>query len=320
MYRYYEKDGYEIMYYRFDSVTEYIDYLTTTTINKRKFPNPKSISGNYSFCKTKSFEEALELMKYGYHEDFEKLMELKITLEKYIKLTNKRSNQFNYYVGYVPDVKAYLEGNPLSMINKEKKARKKIDIYINTSYSGRTSSSAIFNRGAIVLTLIEILESLGFNVDLHLFEMSAIGNQVHYSDFILKKETERINPQKLYFPLCHPSWIRRLNFRLIETTPNINYSWDDSYGCPSNLSTMKKWIDLKNNDIIIPTIPEIGIKGNNIVNDTNRLFNYINSLSEKDFELKEIDKQETQNIDITYSNDCVISLKPTKYIKKRKII
>lgn len=320
MYRYYEKDGYEIMYYRFDSVTEYIDYLTTTTINKRKFPNPKSISGNYSFCKTKSFEEALELMKYGYHEDFEKLMELKITLEKYIKLTNKRSNQFNYYVGYVPDVKAYLEGNPLSMINKEKKARKKIDIYINTSYSGRTSSSAIFNRGAIVLTLIEILESLGFNVDLHLFEMSAIGNQVHNSDFILKKETERINPQKLYFPLCHPSWIRRLNFRLIETTPNINYSWDDSYGCPSNLSTMKKWIDLKNNDIIIPTIPEIGIKGNNIVNDTNRLFNYINSLSEKDFELKEIDKEETQNIDTAYSNDCVISLKPTKYIKKRKII
>ena len=42
MYRYYEKDGYEIMYYRFDSVTEYIDYLTTTTINKRKFPNPKN--------------------------------------------------------------------------------------------------------------------------------------------------------------------------------------------------------------------------------------------------------------------------------------
>ena len=117
MYRYYEKDGYEIMYYRFDSVTEYIDYLTTTTINKRKFPNPKSISGNYSFCKTKSFEEALELMKYGYHEDFEKLMELKITLEKYIKLTNKRSNQVEHSAAHTVHVLLFFPAGTILLID-----------------------------------------------------------------------------------------------------------------------------------------------------------------------------------------------------------
>lgn len=86
---------------------------------------------------------------------------------------------------------------------------------MNTSFYGNTSKEAIFNRGAIVLSMIEILENMGFSVDLHLFEMSTVSSAMHFSDFILKSENERMNIQKLYFPLCHPSWIRRLNFRLI---------------------------------------------------------------------------------------------------------
>lgn len=290
MYKYYEKNGYQIMYYRFDSIFEFVEYLTNTPIKEDIFYSPSSISGDYSFCKTQSFEEAIELIKYGYHEDFDKLMELKLKLEKYIKLSSKKNKQYNFYVGYVPDVKAYLEGSPLSMLNKTNNVRKKIDIYMNSSFYGGTSSEAIFNRGAIVLTLVEILESLGFSVDFHLFEMSTVGNQMHFSDFVLKKDNERLNPQKLYFPLCHPSWIRRLNFRLIEETPNITSSWVSGYGKPSDLETMKQIIDLKSNDIIIPTIDELGINGYDIIDDTNSLFNYINSLSEKDFELKPVEK------------------------------
>lgn len=290
MYKYYEKNGYQIMYYRFDSIFEFVEYLTNTPIKEDIFYSPYSISGDYSFCKTQSFEEAIELIKYGYHEDFDKLMELKLKLEKYIKLSRKKNKQYNFYVGYVPDVKAYLEGSPLSMLNKTNNVRKKIDIYMNSSFYSGTSSEAIFNRGAIVLTLVEILESLGFSVDFHLFEMSTVGNQMHFSDFVLKKDNERLNPQKLYFPLCHPSWIRRLNFRLIEETPNITSSWVSGYGEPSDLETMKQIIDLKSNDIIIPTIDELGINGYDIIDDTNSLFNYINSLPEKDFELKPVEK------------------------------
>lgn len=290
MYKYYNKNGYDIMYYRFDSIYEFVEYLTTTPIKKNIFSDPASIKASYDFCKTRSFDEAIELIKYGYHENFDKLIELKLNLEKYIKLSNKRNRQYNFYVGYVPDIKAYLEGSPLSMINKNTNLRKKIDVYMNSAYSSGTSSMAIFNRGAIVLTLIEILESLGFNVDLHLFTMAIVAKQIHYSDFIFKKENERLNPQKLYFPLCHPSWIRRLYYRLIEETPDITSSWVNGYGKPSNLQIMKQIIELKNNDIIIPTIEELNIIGNDIIDDTNSVFNYINSSSEKDFELKSVQK------------------------------
>ena len=69
-------------------------------------------------------------------EDFEKIVTLKHKLEKYIKMSKSKSRQFNYYVGYAPDVKAYLEGNPLSMLNKENPKRKHIDIYYNSAILG----------------------------------------------------------------------------------------------------------------------------------------------------------------------------------------
>ena len=254
MYKYFDKGGYHIMYFRFDSIYEFVDYLNNAPRNK-DFYKEASITGSYDFCKTKSLDEALNLIKYGYHENFEKLVQLKLDIEKYVKIASKRNKQYNF-----------------------------------SSYSGGTSSKAIFNRGAIVLALIEILESLGFSVDFHIFEMSTHGDQMHFSDFILKKENERLNPQKLYFPLCHPSWVRRLNFRLLEKTPDITSGWTDGYGRPSELSTMKKVVDLKSNDIIIPTIQELNIEGNDIIEDTNSLFRYINNLSDKDFKLEEVQK------------------------------
>lgn len=289
MYKKYNKNGYDVMYYRFDSISEFIDYLISTPIQSSSFPHPASKSSDYDFTKTNSFQEAIDLLKFGYHEDFQKLVNLKLTLERYIKMSKKKNKQFNDYVGYVPDVKAYLEGNPLSMLNKESEARKKINIYMNTSFFGNTSEKAIFNRGAIVLSLIEILENMGFSVDFHLFEMSTVGDDMHFSDFILKTENERVNIQKLYFPLCHPSWIRRLNFRLIEVTPDIDSSWSSGYGRPSNLETMRRVIELDKNDIIIPTIEELNIFGNDIIEDANSLFDYVNDIESKDFILDKIE-------------------------------
>lgn len=290
MYKTYRKNGYNVMYYRFDSISEFVDYLKNAPVQHYAFDRLASETGSYGFTQTSSLEEALDLIKFGYHEDFEKLVQLKLKLEKYIKMSKKRNKQFNDYIGFAPDVKAYLEGNPLSMLNKKSEARKKVNVYMNTSFYGNTSKEAIFNRGAIVLSMIEILENMGFSVDLHLFEISTVDTMMHFSDFVLKSENERMNIQKLYFPLCHPSWIRRLNFRLIEVTPDITSSWSNGYGRPSDLSTMKKVIDLDKNDIIIPTIEELNIRGDNLVDDANSLFDYINRIDGKEFTLDRVEE------------------------------
>lgn len=288
MYTYYKKKQYNVMEYNFDSIAEFIDYLDNTPVRSDIFKALSSETGDYDFCQTRSLEQAKEFCKYGYHKDFEKLKELKYKLERYIKLSKLKSKQYNYYVGYAPDVKAYLEGNPLSMLNKENPKRKHIDIYYNAAILGGVSTEEIFNRGAITLCLVEILENLGFSVDLNVFTMSYSENQVHYAKFNLKRSGERLNIQKLYFPLCNPSFLRRLVFRLREETPDIKYYWTDGYGRTCDDALIRKIIDLKENDIVICQPEEMNVYGRDIIEDANNMFDYINSLNVKDFELEKI--------------------------------
>ena len=291
MYKYYNKDGYGIMEYDFSSIASFIDYLDKQPINRYIFRIPASEGGDYYFCETRSLDEAKELCKYGYHKDFDKLVELKATLEKYIKMSNSKSRQYNYYVGYAPDVKAYLEGNPLSMLNKENPKRKHIDIYYNSAILGNVTTEQIFNRGAVTLSLVEILENMGFSVGLYVFTMSSCANQVHYAKFQLKSPSERLNVQKLYFPLCHPSFLRRLVFRLREATPDIKYDWSDGYGRTCDDRFIRRVIDLKDNDIVICQPSEMNVYGRDIVDDANNMFDYINNFKGLDFVLDKVEKE-----------------------------
>lgn len=292
MYRYYKKGELYVMEYSFDSLIEFIEYLDHAPINSRiwGYSGLSSETGDFDFCQTRSLEEAKELCKYGYHENFDKLVELKTSLEKYIKLSRKRSKQYNFYVGYAPDVKAYLEGNPLSMLNKQNPKRRHIDIYYNSAILGSVSIGEIYNRGAITLCLAEILESMGFTVGLNIFTMSEKNSQVHYAKFNVKRPGERLNIQKLYFPLCNPSFLRRLVFRLREQTPDITSSWTDGYGATCDDYTIRKIIDLKENDIVICQPSEMNVQGLDIVDDANAMFDYIDKFTSDEIELAHVKK------------------------------
>lgn len=292
MYKYYKKDDYDIMEYDFDSIAEFLDYIENAPINSGVwgYRNLSSETGDYDFCKTRSLEEAKELCKYGYHDNFEKLVELKNTLEKYIKLSRKKSKQYNFYVGYAPDVKAYLEGNPLSMLNRQYPKRQHIDIYFNAANLAMASSSEIFNRGAITLSIVEILENMGFSVGLNVFTMSSEYNQIHYVKLNLKKSGERLNIQKLFFPFSHPSFFRRLVFRLMEQTPDITSAWTSGYGRTCDDYTIRKVISLAENDIVICRPEEMGVQGYDIIDDANSMFDYINKFTGEKVELEHIKK------------------------------
>jgi hypothetical protein len=301
MYRYYNKEDYIVMEYNFDSIAEFINYLDSTQTTRvfESRGNLASDDGDVGFTQTRSLAEAEELCKYGYHRDFEKLVELKYSLEKYIKMKGTRGQQYNYYVGYAPDVKAYLEGNPLSMFDRQNPKRKHIDIYYNSAILGDVSTEEIFNRGAVTLCLVEILENMGFSVGLNVFTMSGCDGQIHYAKFNLKKNEEKLNIQKLYFPLCHPSFLRRLVFRLREETPDIRSGWTQGYGRTCDDYTIRQIINLQDNDIVICQPDEMGVKGRNIVDDANAMFDYINKFNKSDIELKHIEREEGRKLALT---------------------
>ena len=293
MYRYYKKDEFDVMEYDFDSIMEFINYLdnTPTNVDIWGLKELGSNTDDYKFFKTHSLQEAEDLCKYGYHEDFDKLIELKVNLEKYIKKTYKKSKQYNYYVGYAPDVKAYLEGNPLSMFNRQNHKRKHIDIYYNLAVSCRTTTNQIFNRGVITLCLTEMLEKMGFSVGLHIFAMAERDGQIHFAKFNLKKAGERINVQKLFFPLCHPSFLRRLVFRLREETPDIKCGWTHGHGFPCDDYTIRQIMDLKENNMVICKPEEMGVRGYNIVDDANAMVDYINKFTSEDIKLEHLKRE-----------------------------
>jgi len=147
--------------------------------------------------------------------------------------------------------------------------------------------------------LVEILENMGFSVDLNIFTMAVCDGQIHYAKFNLKNNSERLNLQKLYFPLCHPSFLRRLIFRLKEKTPDISREWICGYGRTCDDYTIRQIIDLQDNDIVICQPDEMGVKGNNLIDDANSIFDYINRYNKGDVELQHIAREEARKLALT---------------------
>lgn len=268
---------YWVRHFVFDSLEDYLAYLQQAEIHEA-FSRGSQASevGSEEFTLTESLEEAIELCRFGWHDGFNDLVSLVEKVKRSLDIKIDPNRTFHDYVGFAPDVKAYLEGSPLTMVNKPVVRKPHVTIYLNTSYAGNEPRERIYARGAIVLAAAEALELMGFMVDLRVFEMSYVDKDVHFSEYRLKMPDERINLQKLYFPLCHPAWVRRLNFRLIETSPNMTDAWAGCYGIPAEASMIRMVLGLGEGDILIPTIEEMKLEGSDVLDDARKLFERIN--------------------------------------------
>ena len=268
---------YWVRHFVFDSLEDYLAYLQQAEIHEAfSRGSQASEAGSEEFTLTESLEEAIELCRFGWHDGFNDLVSLVEKVKRSLDIKIDPNRTFHDYVGFAPDVKAYLEGSPLTMVNKPVVRKPHVTIYLNTSYAGNEPRERIYARGAIVLAAAEALELMGFMVDLRVFEMSYVDKDVHFSEYRLKMPDERINLQKLYFPLCHPAWVRRLNFRLIETSPNMTDAWAGCYGILAEASMIRMVLGLGEGNILIPTIEEMKLEGSDVLDDARKLFERIN--------------------------------------------
>jgi len=267
---------YWVRHFVFDSLEDYLAYLQDAETSEAFERAQASELGSEEFTLTAGLDEAIELARYGWHDGFGDLVALVEKVKRNLDIKIDPNRTFHDYVGFAPDVKAYLEGSPLTMVNKPVVHKPLVTIYMNTSYAGNERTERIYARGAIVLAAAEALELMGFMVDLRLFEMSFVDKDIHFSEYKLKMPDERVNLQKLYFPLCHPAWVRRLNFRLIETSPNMTDAWAGSYGIPAETPLIRMVLGLGEGDILIPTIEEMKLEGDDVLSDAAKLFERVN--------------------------------------------
>lgn len=220
----------------FETVKDFVD-----TIFKRK-PNSvferenlSSSDGDYGFTKTKSLDEALDLMKNGYREP---LTKIKSSLDKAIKskgfsdVPKKRPQ--NSVVGFVPHVPNSILNLPQSMINIENTPMKVkvINIKYDMSINAGTGASEIEQAGIAVLNIVNFLELRGFRVNLDCMPFNGeVSKEFACVSVKLKDSRQPIDVLKLCFPLTHPSFFRRLGFRWLETVPQLSaYDFTGGYG------------------------------------------------------------------------------------------
>lgn len=216
----------------FGSIGELMDTLKSRPNNKHMKNQNSSRSNDKSFTGSESYEEAEQLIRTGYTEILPKVKEKMAKMEKslqteFIKVPKMRPR--NAVVGYVPNVPNALLGLPESMINSDRftQKQKTIDIMYIMGGNCGTDAKLWIDAGIVLLSAIKILESNRISVKLKVcFMPSESGDELMMPSVLIKDYAQRLDLQKICFPMAHPSMFRRIGFKWLETTPDMT---DDGF-------------------------------------------------------------------------------------------
>jgi len=266
--------------YDFDSLDEFLKELITKEINKKIFPRKESINGSVNFTGTNSFEEAWNLCKFTYDDGYKRFSDL-VKRVQFNYENHERVRHIYRPAGSSANISRFLCGIPDNMHSKQFFYDKPvINIYFNYAYNCHVTEKQIRNRGILTLALINYLENVKkFNVNFNFISIVKECNEVIYIKVKLKNKDEKLKIKKCYFPIVHPSFLRRLTFRAMEIIPYLQNDWDPGYGRALTYEESKKYIEEDNIErtIYISTPDELGIEGRNIEEDAKKFIEMINS-------------------------------------------
>ena len=216
-------------------------------------------AGQTEFTGTASYAEAERLCREGW---FEKLDNFKEACS--IRPADQlRRRVVTSPIGYAPHVPNAIMGRPDSMIKTimlKEKARA-VNVVVNTTINGNYNTSCIRKYAAEIVKAISAIEAAGTRVSLTLCAVSVVSQnngQLAQCFVTLKQASEKINPARIYFPLVHPSMLRRIGLRWLETCPAvISKKFPGRYGYPQRLNKLNlpqplrsaKFINLK--DVVV---------------------------------------------------------------------
>ena len=199
---------------------------------------------------TKNWKTACDMLGTGY---LEILKSMKTQIDQQNKLNAKfvesidRPRPSIGVQGYCPCVPNAIRNLPQSMININRKPQKRKTLHILYSIDGNGNrDTAYFTRaGAALLSAIEIIEKGGIQTKIDLNFMAIVsGNEVIFPTINIKNYGERYSIQKISFPIAHPSMLRRIGFKWLETSPDIQNTYS-GYGSAVPYEELEKALDIK---------------------------------------------------------------------------
>ena len=192
------------------------------------------------FTGTASYAEAEKLCRDGW---FEKLEAFKAACS--IRPADQlRRRVVTSHIGYAPHVPNAIMGRPDSMIKTimQKEKSRALELVVNTTASSDYTADTIRKYAAEIVKAISAIEAGGIRVKLTscvINSISARHGQLAQCFVTIKAPTEKINPARVYFPLVHPSMLRRIGLRWLETCPDVtSKKFQDGYGAAQRLNKL----------------------------------------------------------------------------------
>lgn len=208
------------------------------------------------YC-TCDYDNAKQLITFGYKEHLDKIkQQMRVTSKKYNKFQVVSKNApHSDIVGYIPHVPNAIQNIPNSMINVHKIPQKQKTMHIVYTNSGNCCENSDFfiDAGVAMLTAVNIIEANGIQVKLDLaFVAAEESSEVAFPTVNLKNYGQRLDLLKICFPITHPSMLRRIGFKWIETNPFIKKGdWIIGYGRSiTNSDNIVKYLKKDDNFVV----------------------------------------------------------------------
>lgn len=241
--------GQKLIIEKFESITEYLDALESRPVNSVfNVGDLESNIGSMSFCHSSSWDESVSLLRNGYKDG---LIGLTSGENKFSRRYSGSKNiPTSGVVGYSPHVPNAISGVPNSMIfNRSIEQKVKvITILYLVSVSSGVDTKSMIEAGKKILNITLDLELQGYRVGIYTANGFCSKKEIGINMTRIKSHRHPINPQKIAYPLVHPSFFRRQAFRWIETNPNItDENLRTGYGKPlrseiGNTDSIRKWM------------------------------------------------------------------------------
>lgn len=227
--RVYDRGGRRVVSEYFHSVDELLNCLSARKNNRIMAGHHSSNKESSDFSGTSSFREAVTLMRKGYSDILDEVKNN--TYEQVKNLVHsyeaKKSTPTIGVFGAAPNIQRHLMGLPEAMISRQvdPKKLKTVHILYSPQAPWFVSRGDFIKAGISLLAAIELIEKSGISVRLDCtFYSGGGGDEAIFGVVNLKDYKHRLDTLKLCFPLAHPSMLRRIGFKFLETVPQMTDS------------------------------------------------------------------------------------------------
>ena len=197
----------------FDFLSEMVDYCMDTAGKKK---TGYGESQDFEFTDSRNMEHAAEIARSGWVDGVKEMA-------AQISLAHAGLDSYEGYAGYmdvvgpIPIVGAFCSGDPECMYTPCAPDEKPvINMVVDCNMIAAVDKSLSMRRGAAIVALAEKLEMAGRSVAIYATCTAEITGGAGTFCVCVKQADAEFNLHSIAFALIHPSFYRRLGFRIWE--------------------------------------------------------------------------------------------------------